>query len=102
MTAEPELLLRLQNWYAEQCDGEWEHNFGFTIKTLDNPGWHLAANVAQPDLETEPETILSFDNGEGDWIHCEIKNGKFLGASDSTKLKLMIETFLDYMEKRNV
>ncbi|MFE4959105.1 Imm53 family immunity protein [Streptomyces sp. NPDC056653] len=35
--AEP-LLDWLQNRYAQQCDGDWEHEWGVKIATLDNPG----------------------------------------------------------------
>jgi hypothetical protein len=28
----------LQQWYADHADGEWEHQNGITIATLDNPG----------------------------------------------------------------
>ncbi|RRJ95187.1 hypothetical protein Ga0100231_013590 [Opitutaceae bacterium TAV4] len=31
-------LQRLSEWYASQCDGDWEHSYGFKISTLDNPG----------------------------------------------------------------
>jgi len=32
------LLQFLQEWYLEQCNGDWEHEFGIKIETLDNPG----------------------------------------------------------------
>jgi hypothetical protein len=35
----PGTLTWLQAWYAEQCDGDWEHQFGVSVETLDNPGW---------------------------------------------------------------
>jgi hypothetical protein len=28
----------LQKWFESQCDGDWEHEFGITFKTVDNPG----------------------------------------------------------------
>jgi hypothetical protein len=34
-----DIIARLQNWYAAQCDGNWEHAWGIKIDTLDNPGW---------------------------------------------------------------
>ncbi|MFF8599988.1 Imm53 family immunity protein [Streptomyces sp. NPDC015232] len=30
----------MQHWYASQCDGEWEHEWGGTIGTLDD--WLMA------------------------------------------------------------
>jgi len=33
-----DLLKWLQDWYAARCYGDWEHEFGINIRTLDNPG----------------------------------------------------------------
>ena len=32
-------LSQLQRWLARTCDGDWEHQLGLEIRTLDNPGW---------------------------------------------------------------
>lgn len=37
---------RIQSWFAERCNGEWEHEFGITIETLDNPGWRVRIDLA--------------------------------------------------------
>ena len=29
----------INGWFQSNCDGDWEHGFGITIETLDNPGW---------------------------------------------------------------
>jgi len=89
-----ELLARLENWYASQCDGEWEHHRGVIIETLDNPGWRLKADVSQT---FETKTILSNQNSDSDWIHCEVKDGEFLGAGDPEKLANIIEAFLKFV-----
>jgi hypothetical protein len=34
-----DLLPRLSRWYAAHCSGEWEHQYGVSIQTIDNPGW---------------------------------------------------------------
>ncbi|WP_239135544.1 Imm53 family immunity protein, partial [Actinoplanes derwentensis] len=31
---EPDALTWLQGWYATQCDGDWEHEYGVSIETL--------------------------------------------------------------------
>lgn len=31
----------LQEWYIQNCDGDWEHCYGIKIGTLDNPGWSI-------------------------------------------------------------
>jgi len=35
----------LMSWYADQCDGDWEHQYGVCIETLDNPGWTLTIDL---------------------------------------------------------
>jgi Immunity protein 53 len=35
------MLAWLQDWYAEYCDGDWEHRYSIRIENLDNPGWLL-------------------------------------------------------------
>ncbi|QDU82836.1 hypothetical protein Pla110_45990 [Polystyrenella longa] len=42
MTSVEDDLLALQAWYHYRCDGEWEHRYGLTIETCDNPGWQIS------------------------------------------------------------
>ncbi len=44
-------LTWIQNWYAEQCNGDWEHCYGITIENLDNPGWKVDIPLTDTDLE---------------------------------------------------
>ncbi|MGT2440121.1 Imm53 family immunity protein [Bradyrhizobium betae] len=40
-----DVLERLERWYAAQCNGDWEHTYGITIETLDNPGWSFKVEL---------------------------------------------------------
>ncbi|MDO7908781.1 Imm53 family immunity protein [Paenibacillus sp. JX-17] len=40
-----EILKWLQEWYASQCDGDWEHSNGIKITSIDNPGWYVEINI---------------------------------------------------------
>lgn len=31
----------IQDWFADRCDGIWEHRLGISIESTDNPGWLL-------------------------------------------------------------
>jgi hypothetical protein len=42
-------LDRLVEWFARQCDGEWEHGQGVTLG-LDDDGWRLDVQLAWTDL----------------------------------------------------
>jgi hypothetical protein len=44
------ILERLQSWYMAQCDGEWEHQQGISVASLDNPGWCVSVNLAGTPL----------------------------------------------------
>jgi hypothetical protein len=37
----------LQDWYAAHCNGEWEHQHGVVIESLDNPGWWVKIGKAK-------------------------------------------------------
>ena len=95
-------LSRLQQWYARQCDGDWEHQHGVRIGTLDNPGWRVTIDLAGTELEGrcfEPiERGLEHDSST-DWHSLSVKDGKFEGAGDPTKLRFMLQTFLDWAER---
>jgi hypothetical protein len=48
-----EILQWIQQWYKEQCDGDWEHSYGITIESLDNPGWLVKVDLENTKLEDE-------------------------------------------------
>ncbi|MBS1660912.1 MAG: hypothetical protein JST68_07650 [Bacteroidetes bacterium] len=58
-----------QTWHLEQCDGEWEHEYGVKIETLDNS-----------------------------WIGYSVKNQKFEGSGDPEKLAAILEQFKSIWE----
>jgi hypothetical protein len=38
-------IQRLQHWFIANCNGDWEHQSGIAISTLDNPGWSIDIDV---------------------------------------------------------
>ncbi|NED79033.1 hypothetical protein G3I76_02840 [Streptomyces sp. SID11233] len=65
--AEP-VLDWLQNWYAQQCDGDREHEWGVKIATLDNPGWAIEIDLEETDLEEREHTLQEFSRSTQDWV----------------------------------
>jgi len=47
-------LIWLTQWYASQCNDDWEHQYGIKLDTLDNPGWILKINLEETYLESRP------------------------------------------------
>jgi hypothetical protein len=67
-----------------------------TIGTLDNPGWSLTIDLTQTPLAGRTfKTIEQMDH-ETDWMHCEVKEGKWLGNGGPNMLRPMLRTFLTW------
>ena len=101
MTPHDDIISRLQKWYTRQCDGDWEHACGVEIRTLDNPGWRVRIDLAETELDGrsfEPIAYGLEDNASADWYSLSVKDKKFEGAGDPSKLGFILRTFLDWAE----
>ena len=95
-------LERLKNWYVSCCDGRWEHDQGITLEPCDNPGWWLKINLKGTGLESKKFLEISDGIGIGghpakeSWLHCFIKDDRFDGSGDPSRLTQIISIFLDW------
>lgn len=95
---------RIQKWYAHQCDGDWEHQHGVRIETLDNPGWRVTIDLAGTEADgrsMEPIVRGLEEDAFTDWHSLSVKDNKFEGAGDPSKLGFMLHTFLDWVERQD-
>jgi len=109
---------RLQAWYKSQSNGIWEQQYGISIVSCDNPGWWVKIDLADTPLESKPFTPISLnvsieqmdkiakglesdlcDRGS-DWMLCQIKEKKFDGAGDPSKLHSILNIFLNWAENK--
>lgn len=106
-----EAVKKLMQWYSEQCNGLWEHRFGVSIESTDNPGWWVKIDIPAT-LAPEPVDTILTQNGmpssEGtvtkvspEWIVCRIHNGQFDGAGDPGSLVRIIEVFMEFVELKS-
>jgi hypothetical protein len=91
----------LLNWFAKQCDGDWEHRNGVRIATLDNPGWYLTVSLEETECAEKEFKEIIIDRSENDWLHCFVKNGKFEGPCGLFNLPEVLEIFRNWVEKKN-
>jgi hypothetical protein len=72
------VLRRLETWYLSNCDGDWEHQFGVEIETLDNPGWRVKIDVTNTELESAPFSTREegFSDQVG-WLRCWKTDAEF-------------------------
>jgi len=89
-------LDRLQKWYADQCDGDWEHSFGIRIDTLDNPGWTVSVDLIDTVLQDKPYAPIRRGDSETDaqWLYCKVDSGRFEAAGGVACRPDMLEHFL--------
>ena len=74
------ILSSLQTWYAQQCNGKWEHHSGVNVTTLDNPGWSMTIDIDGTSLDRSQFVRRSESRSESDWYACRVENGQFLAA----------------------
>ncbi|HQF39415.1 MAG TPA: immunity 53 family protein [Opitutaceae bacterium] len=92
-------LQRLSAWYSQQCNGDWEHGFGFKISTLDNPGVAVDIDLRDTPLETVPFAERKDDYESTDrWMLCRRNLDTFEGRGAPDRLEDSIEEFLRWAE----
>ncbi len=90
----------LQKWYSNQCDGDWEHEYGIRIETIDNPGWIITIDLASTNFESLEIPYTRIENAENDWMDYGIKDKIFSGAGDSLKINDIINKFKEIVESK--
>ena len=90
-----ELLQRLQRWYTINCNGDWEHSFGVSITTLDNPGWTVKINLRDTCLQNAVLDYRLIKRSTTDWIGYSVKAGEFEGVGGPENLTEILTYFLD-------
>lgn len=84
----------IQSWYAKQCNGEWEHQYGIKIDTLDNPGWSVEIDLAGTSLADLEISDAQEVRSDDDWLSYSVSDGKFRGFGGPESLEGIIEKFL--------
>jgi hypothetical protein len=98
----------LMRWYAAKSNGDWEHSYGVTIVTLDNPGWRVSIDLCGTGLEGQSFKAVSFNaeaSGEGGhahWHDCRVQDLKFIGAGGSFDLRRIVSVFREWVEQTTV
>ena len=87
---------RIQDWYKINCDGDWEHYYGYQIETLDNPGWSIKIDLSDTSLENlEFKRDFQNANNEYDWFNIQTKNKKLNIYCGPENMKQVLDIFFD-------
>ncbi len=89
----------LQKWYKSQCDGDWEHEYGIKIETVDNPGWYVVINLQGTECEGVPFSSVQFEIDEMNWYFCLLRNNAFEASCGCCNLDKVLQIFRDWAER---
>jgi hypothetical protein len=95
-------LSRVQRWYASQCNGDWEHQHGVRIDTLDNPGWQCVIDLADTALEDFAFSEVKRERTDSDWVHCRVRERRFEGFGGACNLEEILGVFLAWAAAHDV
>ena len=95
----------LQNWYLQNCNGTWEHEYGLAIATIDNPGWQISINLKGTKLENQK--FMTLEKGmddDKDWYQISIEQDEldgpiFAAYCSPQNLNTVIGIFKTFSEK---
>ena len=91
-------LRQLQRWYRSHCDGDWEHQFGIRLSTLDNPGWKLEIDLSDTTLAGRELEPIEQHRDEHDWLVCRIESETFRAYCGPENLSEVLVTFIEWSE----
>jgi len=89
-----DLVVALEDWFAGNCDGDWEHGWGVRISTLDNPGWSVDIDLTGTSLSGKAFDRVREERAEHDWVHCWLEAEVFKGRGGPKNLSEILGRFL--------
>lgn len=95
-----DVLSMVNEWFKSQCNGDWEHDYGITIQTLDNPGWSVDIYLYETELEDKPFKEINIYHSDMDWISCKVENYFFKGMGDVNKLEEILNIFVQWQTEK--
>lgn len=94
-----EILDWIQNWFKDNCDGEWEKGQGIQIITVDNPGWEIEIDISKTSIAGIAIKWILNEKSKEDWYGVKIENQKFYATGDFGKLTFLLGLFKEMIEK---
>lgn len=94
------ILEWLQKWYLRNCDGDWEHMFGVSIKITNAPGWKVWIDLEETELEDKNLMANCIKKTECDWLEYKIDRERYqvlLGTCSLKNLNELLEIFKNWV-----
>lgn len=97
-----EVLDTLRAWYASQCNGDWEQQYGVTISTLEDSGWQLRVDLVGTALagtELSRDLVVRSDD---DWLEAWSDGFTFTANGGVANLAELLAAFAGFAEHSGV
>ena len=94
-----DILKKINEWFRSNCNGDWEHGYGITMETLDNPGWMVKIYLYDTELEDKLFETIVIKNNNNDWLECKVENYFFIGMGDVDKLETILQIFYEWQNR---
>jgi hypothetical protein len=91
----------LADWYAAQCDGDWEHAYGIRITTLDNPGWAVDIDIEGTGLEGAELERRETDADADHWLQTWSDGHIFHARCGPTALATALGRFQEFADQKS-
>src|SRR3954469_5933081 len=95
-----DVLERIQAWHKAQSERGRDSSLGVRIETLkDAPGWSVRIDRAGTPLSGL--TLAPYREGasDKDWLAYRIKEDRFEGIGDTTKLQALLFAFIELADR---
>ena len=96
----------LASWYKAHCNGNWEHQYGVKIESIDNPGWHVEIDLAETELidvafkDVRIGTVAQeWSDDEKPWIVMKKKDKRIDAACSPSQLNEVLTIFNEWAQK---
>lgn len=77
----------LEQYLIDHANGEWEHDFGITIQSSDNPGWLVKIDLSGRAMEPlNRDPIINVRRSESEWITISKKDQSLIGTCGPANL----------------
>jgi hypothetical protein len=96
---ENDLINRIQKWYFQYCDGDWEHSDRFIIKTMPDSTWYFSVLLEGTHSENKFLKSIEIIKAKSDWYKCYVEDGYFKGEGGSFNLINIINIFCNWVDK---
>ena len=99
VTKDFDALTWLQDWFADNCDGDWEGQWNVQLTSTDDPGWFLSIPVQDTILENRPFKRIDHNKKtDQHWWICQVGEGHFLAACGLRDLAAVVGIFRDWVK----